>query len=130
MEKIRLIEVFLWLYGDRATLLYGDTDSAYLEIYTKDFFADTKDYVKELYDTSGYDKNHPGVKESGFPVVLNYKKARLMADDSPNDFITECFGTASKEYCYRKESEEVEVKAKGIVKKASVDLGALSQCYF
>ena len=105
------------LYGNKATMLYGDTDSAYLEIYTKDFFADTKEYVSQLYDTSGYNKNHPAVEECGFLVGLNHKRAGLMADDSPNDFITEFWGTASKEYCYKRESGEVEIKAKGIGKK-------------
>ena len=35
------------VYGDRATMLYGDTDSAYLEIYTDDFFADMKPCAPE-----------------------------------------------------------------------------------
>ena len=60
---------------------------------------------------------HPAVKECDFIVGPNKKKAGLMADDSPWDFITEFWGTASKEYCYKKESGEVEIKAKGIGKK-------------
>ena len=35
-------------------MLYGDTDSAYLEIYTDDFFADMKPYAAEWFDTSVY----------------------------------------------------------------------------
>ena len=105
------------LYGNKATLLYGDTHSAYLEIYTDDFFADTRDLVPEWFDTSVYDKNHPAVKDCGFPLGLNHKKAGLTADDCPNDFITEFWGTASKEYCYKTEKGKTEIKAKGIGKK-------------
>ena len=109
------------VYGNRTTMLYGDTDSAYLEVYSDDFLAETKDYVSEWYDTSVYVDGkkgiHPAVKKCDFPVGLNKKKAGLMADDSPFDFITEFWGTASKEYCYKKESGKVEIKAKGIGKK-------------
>ena len=93
------------VYGNRATMLYGDTDSAYCEIYTEDFFADMKPYAPKWFDTSVYvDKEkgeHPSVKMCGFPVGLNKKKAGLMANDSPFDFVTEYWGTASKEYCYK-----------------------------
>ena len=34
-----------------------DTDSFVLEIETDDFFKDTKDDLKEWFDTSNYDKN-------------------------------------------------------------------------
>ena len=60
---------------------------------------------------------HPSVKMCGFPVGLNKKKAGLMADDSPFDFITEYWGTASKKYCYKKEFGKLVLKAKGIGKK-------------
>ena len=38
-------------------LLHMDTDSFVLEIETDDFFKDTKDDLKEWFDTSNYDKN-------------------------------------------------------------------------
>ena len=109
------------VFRNRATMLYGDTDSAYLEVHTDDFFAEIKDYVPELHDTSVYvdekKRIHPAVKECNFSVGLNKKEAGLIADDSPWDFITEFRGTASREYCYKKEGGEVEIKAKGIEKK-------------
>ena len=110
------------VYGERATMLYGDTDSAYLEIYTDNFFEDMKPYAAKLFDTSVYvDKEtgwvHPASKICNFPIGLNKKKAGLMADDSPNDFITEYWGTASKEYCCKKEFGKPVLKAKGIGKK-------------
>ena len=36
---------------------YMDTDSFILSIQTDDFFDDTKDDLKEWFDTSSYDKN-------------------------------------------------------------------------
>lgn len=91
-------------------------------VFTEDFFADIKPYVPEWYDASVYekkkptDKDHLAVKECGFPVGLNKKKPGLMADDCANDFITEFWGLASKEYCYKTEKGKVEIKAKGIGK--------------
>ena len=38
-------------------LLHMDTDSFVLEIETDDLFKDTKDDLKEWFDTSNYDKN-------------------------------------------------------------------------
>ena len=67
------------LYGDKATMLYGDTDSAYLEVYTDDIFADLKPYVEEWYDTSVYepmragDPEHPAVRVQ-FSCWIKQKK--------------------------------------------------------
>ena len=49
------------------------------------------------------------------PCWIKQKKARI--NDSLHDFITKFWGTASKEYCYRKESGKIEMKAKGIGKE-------------
>ena len=40
-------------YGQKLQLLYMDTDSFILSIETDDFFKDTKDDLKEWFDTSG-----------------------------------------------------------------------------
>ena len=105
------------VYGVKAKFLYGDTDSVYMAIETEDFFKDMIPYVDEWYDTSVYASNHPSVEMCDFPVGLNKKKAGLMADDSPKDFITHFYGTASKEHCVRKESGKSVIKAKGIGKR-------------
>ena len=105
-----------------------ETDSGYIKAYTDDFFREIKDYVDEWYDTSVYvDEEtgwvHPAVKECGFPVGKNYKKAGLMADDSLKDFIIEFWGTASKEYCYKTENGKREkIKAKGIGRRTRNDV--------
>ena len=85
-----------------------------------------KPYAAEWFDTSVYvDKEkgeHPSVKICNFPVALNKKKAGLMADDSPFDFITEYWGTVSKEYCFKREFGKPILKAKGIGKKTRDNL--------
>ena len=44
-------------YNQKLQLLYMDNDSFILSIETDEFFEDTKDDLKEWFDTSGYDKN-------------------------------------------------------------------------
>ena len=44
-------------FKDKMQLLYMDTDSFVLEIETDDLFKDTKDDLKEWFDTSNYDRN-------------------------------------------------------------------------
>ncbi len=46
-------------WGDRATLLFTDTDSLCYEIKTDDFYKDISGDVPEWYDTSNYDEDHP-----------------------------------------------------------------------
>ena len=49
-------------YGDKAKLLFTDTDSLMYEIQTEDFYKDISADVKYRFDTSDYPPNHP----SGF----------------------------------------------------------------
>ena len=46
------------IYGDMCELLYTDTDSLLLEIYTKDVYNDMKHNSSMHYDTSDYPENH------------------------------------------------------------------------
>ena len=50
-------------YGDKAKLLFTDTDSLMYEIETEDFYKDISKDVKDRFDTSDYPSNHP----SGIP---------------------------------------------------------------
>ena len=49
-------------YGDKAKLLFTDTDSLAYEIQTKDFYRDITQNVKKLFDTSNYPADHPSKK--------------------------------------------------------------------
>ena len=57
-------------YGDKAKLLFTDTDSLMYEIQTKDVYKDISADVKHRFDTSDYPPNHP----SGIPFGFNKMK--------------------------------------------------------
>ena len=56
-------------YGDKAKLLFTDTDSLMYEIQTEDFYKDISGDVKDRFDTSDYPPNRP----SGIPTECNKK---------------------------------------------------------
>ena len=56
-------------YGDKAKLLFTDTDSLAYEIRTKDFYKDINPAMEKRFDTSDYSTNHP----SGIKTGLNSK---------------------------------------------------------
>ena len=58
-------------YGNKAKLLFTDTDSLCYEIETEDFFKDISGDVETKFDTSNFEKNHP----SGIPVGKNKKSS-------------------------------------------------------
>ena len=50
-------------YGDKAKLLFIDTDSLAYEINTKDFYQDVNPNIAERFGTSDYQTNHQsGIK--------------------------------------------------------------------
>ena len=56
-------------YGDKAKLLFTDTDSLMYEIKTEDFYKDISKDVKDRFDKSDYPPNHP----SGIPTGCDKK---------------------------------------------------------
>ena len=46
-------------YGDRARLLFTDTDSLCYRIQTEGFYEDISKDVPKWFDTSNYPKGHP-----------------------------------------------------------------------
>ena len=45
-------------YGDKAKLLFTDTDSLMYEIQTEDFYKDIREDIEDKFDTSEYPSNH------------------------------------------------------------------------
>ena len=56
-------------YGNKAELLFTDTDSLMYLIQTQDFYHDINKDVKKKFDTSDYPENHP----SGIKTGVNKK---------------------------------------------------------
>ena len=96
-------------YGDKARLLFTDTDSLTYEIEADDVYQDFwKD--KHLFDNSDYPKNSPFFDGSNKKVIGKFK------DEAAGTLIVEFVGLRSKMYSYMKDNEEGSRTAKGIKK--------------
>lgn len=103
------------MYGEKAKLLFTDTDSLCYHIETEDFYKDIVNDVPRWFDTSGYPENHP----SSIPTGMNKKEIGKMKDECNGKQMTEFVGLRPKLYAFRVDNNEGEKKCKG-VKKAVV----------
>ena len=96
-------------YGDRAELLFTDTDSLTYEIEAEDVY---KDFWNDIdkFDNSDYPKNSTYYDESNKKVIGKFK------DEACGVPITEFVGLKSKMYSYIKNDKKGEKTAKGIKK--------------
>ena len=105
-------------YGDKAKLLFTDTDSLMYEIQTEDFYKDISADVKHRFDTSDYPPNHP----SGIPSGFNKKVLGVFKDEVKGKVIDEFVGLRAKLYSYKmfegKESKECKGIKKAVVKNS------------
>ena len=96
-------------YGDKARLLFTDTDSLMYEIEADDVYKDFwKD--KHLFDNSDYPKNSPFFDNSNKKVIGKFK------DEAAGIPIVEFVGLKPKMYSYIKDDEQESHTAKGIKK--------------
>ena len=79
-------------YGDKAKLLFSDTDSLMYEIETQDLYEDITPDIEEWFDTSEFQQEHP----SGLPTSINKKVLGKMKDEAGGKIITEFVGLRSK----------------------------------
>ena len=98
-------------YGDKAKLLFTDTDSLMYEIQTKDFYKDINADVKHRFDTSDYPPNHPSSIPSGFNKVLG-----MFKDEVGGKVIDKFVGLRAKLYPYKMFEGEESKKCKGVKK--------------
>ena len=98
-------------YGDKAELLFTDTDSLMYEIQTEDFYKDIADDVNEWFDTSDIPSDHP----SGIKSGVNKKVIGKFKDEACGKQIEEFVGLRSKLYSF-KLADEDHKKCKGIKK--------------
>ena len=100
-------------YGDKAKLLFTDTDSLMYLIETEDFFKDISGDVKDRFDTSDYPENHP----SGIPTGINKKVLGMFKDEAGGKIIKEFVGLRAKLYSYKMDEGEESKKCKGVKKQ-------------
>ena len=100
-------------YGDKAKLLFTDTDSLMYEIETEDFYKDISGDVKDRFDTSDYPENHP----SGIPTGINKKVLGMMKDEAGGKTIKEFVGLRAKLYSFIMDDGEETKKCKGVKKQ-------------
>ena len=103
-------------YGNKAKLLFTDTDSFLYEIQTEDFYKDISGDVKDRFDTSEYPEGHP----SGIPTGINKKVLGMFKDEAKGKNIKEFVGLRAKLYSFKMEEGKENKKCKGI-KKAVVE---------
>ena len=96
-------------YGDKAKLLFTDTDSLTYEIETEDAYHDFWN-DKDKFDNSDYDIKSP------FYNITNKKVIGKFKDEAAGQPIIEFIGLRSKMYSYVKDNETGGKTAKGIKK--------------
>ncbi|XP_031788845.1 uncharacterized protein LOC116417882 [Nasonia vitripennis] len=99
--------------GDRAKLLYTDTDSFIYEVSNVDMYALMKTDLHE-FDTSDY----PADNQLNITLV-NKKKVGLMKDESNGNIMTEFVGLRSKMYSVKVQDQTPIKKIKGV--RSSID---------
>ena len=97
-------------YGDKAKLLFTETDSLTYEIETEDAYQDFWN-DKDRFDNSDYPENSQYFDKTNKKVIGKFK------DEAAGMPITEFVGLRSKMYSYIKDNKKGGKTAKGIKKK-------------
>lgn len=116
-------------YGERAKLLFTDTDSLAYEIQTEDFYKDIACDVAAKFDTSNFLKDHP----SGISVGVNKKVVGMFKDEAGGKIIEEFVGLRAKLYSYKMYNGKEEKKCKGVkgcVVKKTISHQDYKRCLF
>ena len=93
-------------YGDKAKLLFTNTDSLAYEIKTKIVYIDINPDIEKRFDTSDYSTNHP----SGIKTGLNSKVLGMFKDEAGGKQIVKFVGLRAKLYSYKKCSMALKIK--------------------
>jgi hypothetical protein len=104
-------------YGDRATLVYTDTDSLVTRIETEDVYADRGPGTADtVWDTSGYPKDSPWYSRENIKVPGKFK------DECGGVPITEFVALRPKMYAYELATGDGDQKSKGTKKSVTAQL--------
>lgn len=101
-------------YGNKAKLLFSDTDSLTYHIETHDLYQDMFDN-KDLFDFSDYKKNSPFYDETNKKVIGKFK------DESLGIPIKEFVGLRAKCYSVLHDNDKQKNTAKGVTQSAKKD---------
>ena len=99
-------------YGEKAKLLFTDTDSFCYEIKTEDFYKDIAPDIDQKFDTRNFEKDHI----SRIASAKNKKVIGMMKDEVGGKIIKEFVGLRAKLYSYKMHEGREEKKCKGIKK--------------
>ena len=116
-------------YGDKAQLLFTDTDSLCYEIETMDFFRDIAPDLETMFDTSNFSKNHP----SGIPTGKNKKVIGLFRAKMGGKIIDEFCRLQAKCYATKMYKGPESKKCKGVKKavvKTELTIDDYKRCLF
>lgn len=97
------------MYGERAKLLFTDTDSLMYHIKTEDIYDDLRP-IQNLFDCGEYPKDHPFYDGSNNKVIGKFK------DEAKGDDIKMFVGLRAKCYALVKNSNGESKKSKGVKK--------------
>ena len=92
-------------YGDKAKLLFTDTDSLMYEIQTEDFYKDISEDVEDKFDTSNYPSEHSIGEDY---IGKNKMVIGMFKDEAGGKVIDEIVGLRAKLYSFKMfEGEEI-----------------------
>jgi len=116
-------------FGDKAKLMFTDTDSLAYEIQTDDFYKDINNDIEARFDTSEYPADHP----SGIKTGINKKVLGMFKDEAAGKQIEEFVGLKAKSYSYKMLEGNEHKKCKGIKKnvvKSKITHDDYKECLF
>ena len=102
-------------YGDKAKLLFTDTDFLAYEIKTKDFYKDINPDIEKRFDTSDYPTNHP----SGIKTGVNSRWLEMFKDEAGGKQIVEFVGLRAHLYSYKMLDGSEEKNVTGVTKNVT-----------
>ena len=109
-------------YGDRAKLLFADTDSLTYEIEADDVYQDFWNH-KDKFDNSDYPENSPYYDKTNNKVIGKFK------DEAASTPVVEFVGLRSKMYNYIKKMKEVERLLRVLKRILSKIISSIKTCY-
>ncbi|KAK9871690.1 hypothetical protein WA026_014140 [Henosepilachna vigintioctopunctata] len=95
-------------YGKKVSLLYSDTDSLLIEVFTENIYEDIKQNSQH-FDLSNYSP------QNMHNIIPNVSQIGKMKDEYAGQVIKSFYGTGAKAYCVEL-LDKVDKKAKGISK--------------